>query len=64
MTGVAVKMTGWPWHPGFEEEVMLTLTGRSVLTVMVTVLEMAVELVIQVALDVSWQVTRSPFNGV
>ena len=64
MTGVAVKLTEVPVQTGFCEAAMVTLTGRLVFTVMVTVLDVAGLPVAHVVLDVSTQVTASLFKGI
>ena len=52
LTGVAVKVTGFPWHTGFDDAVMDTLTGNSILTFIVIALDVTVLLEVQDALDV------------
>ena len=64
MTGVAKKVTPLPRQNGFAEATMVTLTGRFGFTVMVTGGLVAGLPVIQVAEEVSTQVTTSPFTGV
>ena len=63
LVGVAVKMTEVPEHTGFALADMDKLTGSNGLTVMETVFDVAGLPVVQVALEVSTQVTWSPFNG-
>jgi hypothetical protein len=62
--GVAVKVTELPRQNGFDEADIETLTARLGFTVIVTVLLVAGFPVGQTALEVSTQVTISPFTGV
>ena len=55
-----MKVTDVPAQTGFAEAAMLTLTGKIGFTVIVTVLLVAGLPLVQVSLDVSTQVTRSP----
>ena len=64
LTGVAVKVTGFPRQKGFADETMVTLTGRGGLTIMVTGGLVAGLPVIQAAEEVRMQDTRSPETGV
>ena len=64
MTGVAVKVTGFPRQNGFADETMETLTGRGGFTVIVTGGLVAGLPVIQAAEEFRMQDTRSPFTGV
>jgi len=61
---LAVNVTGLPWHDGLEEAPILTLTAREVLTVIVIELDVAGLPVVQVAFDVSLQLTTSPLAGI
>lgn len=64
MVGVAVKVTDIPSHTGFAEAAMAILTGSAVLAAIVIGLERTGFVpLIQVALEVSWQVIMSPFAG-
>ena len=63
LVGVAVKVTEVPAQTGLAEAATDTLTGSSGLTVMVTVLEVAGLPVVQVAFEVSTQVTTSLLVG-
>jgi hypothetical protein len=56
-------VTGCPAQEGFADAVIEMLTGRFVLTISVMALEVAGFPVAQVRLEVSWQVTMSPFTG-
>ena len=60
MTGVAVKVTEVPVQTGLALAVMLTLTGSSSFTVIVTVLLVAGLPVTQVAVEVITTYTWSP----
>jgi len=60
----AVKVTGDPAQKGFCEGITVTLTGCAALTTMATWLDMAGTPLLQSALEVSWQVTTSPFRGI
>jgi hypothetical protein len=62
LVGVAVNVTLVPGQIVVAEAAMLTLTGKFGLTVMVMAFEVAGLPVAQVALDVSTQVTMSPFT--
>ena len=53
-----------PAQTGLADAAMVTLTGSSGFTVMVTVLEVAGLPVVHVSLEVSTQVTVLPFAGV
>ena len=53
-----------PGHTGLEEGLTEIMTGGLVLTVIVTVLDVAALPVAQSAFDVRMQLTRSPFDGV
>jgi hypothetical protein len=64
LTGVAVKVTGVPWHTGFAEGTMVTDTGRLGITLIVTVGDDAGLPVAQVALEISVQLTWSLLEGV
>ena len=64
MVGVAVKVTSVPVQTGFAEAETETLTGKFGLTIIVTVFEVAGFPLAQGALEVSLQVTRSPFRGI
>jgi hypothetical protein len=55
-----VNVTDVPEQTGLAEAKMLTLTGRTGLTVVLIVLDVAGLPVAHVALEVSWQVTLSP----
>ena len=61
--GVAVKVTEVPEHTGLALADIETLTVCNGLTVMETVFDVAGLPVVQVALEVSTQVTWSPFDG-
>jgi hypothetical protein len=63
LTGVAVKLTVVPAHTLFADAEILILTGLVGFTVIETVLEIAELPVAHVALEVSWQVIASPFEG-
>ncbi len=63
LVGVAVYVTEVPEQTGFAEGAMDTLTGNVVLTVIVTVLDVAGLPVAQDAFDVRTQVTASLFKG-
>ena len=63
MTGVGVKVTEVPAQTGFAEAAMVTEAGRLVLTVMVTVFEVAGLPVAQVAVEVITTYTASPLTG-
>jgi hypothetical protein len=60
---MAVKVTGLPSHTGLEEAETATLTGMTGLTDMVTGFEEAGLPETQVRLDITWQLTTSPFAG-
>jgi hypothetical protein len=62
-TGIAVKVITCPWHAGFWSGVMVTETGRMVLTFIVTALDVAGLPVEQLIADVKTQVTMSPVTG-
>jgi hypothetical protein len=64
LTGVAVNVTVVPWHTGFADAPIETLTGRFELTVIVIVLDVAGLPVAHVAFDVSTQLITSLFAGV
>ena len=53
-----------PAQTGFADGVMVILTGNDVLTVIVTVFEVAGLPLGQVAFEVKTQVTASRFNGI
>ena len=63
LVGVAVNVTEAPWQTGLAEAAMETETGKFVLTVMVTALEVAGLPVAQVAFEDSTQVMISLFAG-
>ena len=63
MVGVAEKVTEVPAQTVVAEAEIETLTGKSLLTVIVTVFEIAGLPVAQVALEVNWQVMTSEFKG-
>jgi hypothetical protein len=64
LVGVAVNVTFVPAHIVLEGLAAIeTLTGRFGFTVIVTVFDVAGFPVAQVALDVSTQVTKSPFDN-
>ncbi len=63
MVGVAEKVTEVPAQTVVAEAEIETLTGKLLLTVIVTVLEIAGLPVAQVALEVNWQVMASEFEG-
>jgi hypothetical protein len=63
LTGVAVNGTVVPAQTLFIEDVMDTLTGNNGFTVIVTVFEVAGFPVVQVAFEVSTQVTVLPLAG-
>ena len=54
-----------PWHEGFADAEMVTLTGRVCpsVTIMVMEFELTGFTRVQMALDVIWQVTTSPSEG-
>jgi hypothetical protein len=58
-----VKVTGVPVQTGFSLADMVTLTGMSVLTIMMTLLEVAGLPEAQEASEVRIQDTTSPFSG-
>ena len=62
MVGVAIQVTGNPEQTGFGDAVMLTETGRSGLTVMLIVFDVAGLPVGQVAVEFKMHETRSPFT--
>ena len=62
--GVAVNVTAVPEHIGFASADTLTLTGRLLLTVIFTRVELAGEFVAQVAMDVTTQLTATELTGV
>ena len=57
-------MTLVPWQTGFSDAVILTLTGRLLLTVIVIAFDVAGLPVAHVAFEVRMQVTTSLFEGV
>ena len=61
---IEVKATGLPAQTGLTEGVTEILTGSNGLTVMDTRLEAAGLFTGQIALEVSWQATSSPFKGI
>ena len=63
MAGNAVKSTLVPAQTGFFELEITWLTGRTGLTVIFRVLDVAGFPVVQVAFDVRTQVTASLFEG-
>ena len=63
MTGVGVKVTEVPVQTGFAEAAIVTEAGRFVLTVMVTVFDVAGLPVAQVAVEVITTYTASPLTG-
>ena len=63
LTAEAVKVTEVPAQTGFADGAAVTLTGRSGFTLIVTVFEAAGLPMGQVAVEVSTQITASPFNG-
>jgi len=64
LTGVAVKVTAAPGQDGFAVAAMLTLTGRTVFTLIAMVLEVAGLPVGQGSLEIRLQDTRSLLDGV
>ena len=62
-TAMAEKVTEVPAHTVVADGEIETLTGKLLLTVIVTVFEMAGLPVAQVALEVNWQVIASEFTG-
>ena len=64
MTGVAVKVTEVPAQTGLDEAAIVTLTGNSGLTVMVTGLEVAGFPVGQLTLEVRIQMIASALIGI
>ena len=62
-TAVAVKVTLVPAQIGFDDAAMDTDTGSSGLTVMAIAFEIAGFPVGHTALETSWQVRTSLFNG-
>jgi hypothetical protein len=60
---VPVNVTGIPSQTGFSEAVIDRLTGKSGLTIIAIVLDVAGFPVGQVALEVKIQETRSPSTG-
>jgi len=63
LVGVAVKVTNVPAQTGFSEAAMDTLTGRFVLTVIVTRLDVAGLPAAQERLEVNTTYTWSPVTG-
>ena len=63
MVGVAEKVTEVPLQTGLLDGAIKTLTGRLVLTTIVTVFDEAGLPVAQVVLEVRMQVTASAFVG-
>jgi hypothetical protein len=63
LTGVAVNITGVPWHAGFMEAVIETLAGKFGLTIIIIEFDVAGFPVGQDTFDVSSQVTISPLFG-
>ena len=63
MVGVAVKVTLVPEQILFCEAPIETLTGNTVFTIMLIVLEVAGFPLAQVALEVRTQITASLFTG-
>ena len=63
MKAVALKVTRVPAQTVVAETAIVTLTGSSGFTVMVTVLEVAGFPVVQASEEVSIQVITSPFAG-
>ncbi len=63
MVGVAEKETEVPAQTVVKVEEIETLTGKLLLTVIVTVFEMAGLPVTQGALEVNWQMIASEFTG-
>ena len=63
MVGLAVKVTLVPWQTGFSEAVMVTLTGRLLLTTIVIGFEVAGLPEAQVAFEARIQMITSPFAG-
>ena len=61
---MAVNVTAVPEQTGFSPVATDTLTGRFEFTLIVTVFEVAGELVAQEALEVNTQVTASALFGV
>jgi hypothetical protein len=64
LTTVDEYITGCPVHTGFADGCMVTLTGRSVLTVMAIGADWAMEALTQEALDDISQSTLSPLAGI
>lgn len=62
-TGVAVKITLDPAQTGFADGAIVILIGKSGLTIIVTVLEVAGFPLAHAAFEVSTQETISPFTG-
>ena len=62
--GVAVKVTDVPAQTGLADAAMVTLTGSSGFTVMVTVLEVAGFPEVHVALEVSTQLRALLLDGI
>ena len=60
---IAEKLTVSPWQHGLDEAAMVMDTGSIGKTVITMGSEVAGLLVAQVRLDVTWQVTMSPFEG-
>ena len=63
LVGVAVNVTLVPSQTGFSDDVTDTLTGRLLLTVIVTAFEVAGLPIAQVALEVRMQVMMLLFEG-
>ena len=63
MTGVAVNATSVVAQIGFREAIMETLTGKLTIATMMIWLDSAGLPLTQVKLEVTSQVTVSPFNG-
>ena len=63
MKAVALKVTTVPAQTVVAEAAIVTLTGSSGFTVMVTVFEVAGFPVVQASEEVSTQVITSPFAG-
>ena len=60
---MAVNVTEVPAHAGFTDGATVTLTGRLVVTFMVTELEVAGDPLTHAAFEVMEQVTTSPLTG-
>jgi hypothetical protein len=63
-TGRAIKLTGVPWQNGFAPADIVTEAGKPGLTAMLKGTDVAGLPLTQAALEVSLQVTASPFAGV